>query len=158
MTPESVSENLLSIFTSYDIPSSKVQDLVDHLMDSPRCLDFLMRFEHTLPEPAGSRALTCAATIASGYFLGGFIPLIPYMLVDRVEQGLYWSIGIMVLALFLFGYIKTGFVHGWAGWKNSIKGAKGGVEMVIVGGLAAGAAVGLVVAFGYNLDAKAGAV
>lgn len=131
---------------------------MDHLSESPKCVDFLMRFEHTLSEPAGFRAITCALTIASGYFIGGFIPLIPYMLVDDVRQGLYWSIGIMVIALFLFGYIKTCFVIGWSSWKNVFKGARGGVEMVVVGSVAAGAAMGLVMAFDHNSSAKPGGV
>ena len=115
-----------------------------------------MLFEHTLSEPAGFRAITCALTIASGYFIGGFIPLIPYMLVDDVRQGLCWSIGIMVIALFLFGYIKTCFVIGWSSWKNIFKGARGGVEMVVVGSVAAGAAMGLVMAFDHISSANPG--
>lgn len=152
-SPNTVADNLSAIFSSYDIPSSTVQELVNHLSTSPKCVDFLMRFEHTLPEPAASRAITCALTIATGYFIGGFIPLIPYMLIDNVNRGLLWSIGTMIIALFVFGYVKTCFVIGWAGWKNSIKGTRGGVEMVIVGSVAAGAAMGLVRAFDRNAGA-----
>jgi VIT1/CCC1 family predicted Fe2+/Mn2+ transporter len=155
-SPTSVSENLYSIFSSYDIPSSTVEELVEHLSESPKCVDFLMRFEHTLSEPDGFRAITCALTIAGGYFFGGFIPLVPYMLIDKVDRALYWSIGIMIVALFLFGYAKTCFVIGWSGWKNISKGARGGVEMVVVGSVAAGAAMGLVMAFDHSSGAESG--
>jgi hypothetical protein len=57
------------------------------------------------------------------------------------------SIGIMVLALFAFGYCKTGFVSGWSGWKCVWKNALGGAQMVVVGGAAAGCAMGLVKGF-----------
>jgi vacuolar iron transporter family protein len=109
-----------------------------------------MRFSHTLPEPASSRALTCALTIALGYFIGGFVPLVPYFFVapNHVFEGLVWSIGIMVAALFGFGYVKTCVNTGWRGWGNSWAGVKGGGQMVVVGGVAAGAAMGLVKAFG----------
>ena len=116
-----------------------------------------MRFEHTLPESTHSRAFTCALTIALGYFLGGFIPLLPYIFVNQneVDLGLYWSIGIMAVALFVFGYVKTCFVAGWTGGRRVLGGIRGGVEMVVVGGVAAGAAMGLVVAFEGNARAAA---
>jgi VIT1/CCC1 family predicted Fe2+/Mn2+ transporter len=117
-----------------------------------------MRFEHALPEPAGYRAITCAMTIASGYFIGGFVPLVPYMLVDKAGTALYWFIGIMIIALFVFGYVKTCFVIGWSGRRNSLKGAKGGAQMVVVGSVAAGAAMGLVIAFDHHAGAKSGGV
>lgn len=108
-----------------------------------------MRFQHTLPEPASSRAFTCALTIALCYFVGGFLPLLPYIFVgkDEVTKGLYWSIGIMTITLFVFGYVKSCFVCGWKGWKNRLAGIKGALEMVVVGGVAAGAAMGLVMLF-----------
>lgn len=117
-----------------------------------------MHFQHMLPPPSSSRATTCALTIAFGYFVGGFIPLLPYMFVPQshVLLGLYWSIGIMIVALFIFGYVKTCFVAGWRGWRAIGKGTRGGAEMVIVGSLAAGAAMGLVVAFDHNRGATTG--
>lgn len=53
----------------------------------------------------------------------------------------------MIIALFSFGYTKTCFVCGWKGWRKILLGVRGGVEMVVVGSLAAGAAMGLVVLF-----------
>lgn len=81
--------------------------------------------------------------------MGGFIPLLPYIFVAQndVALGLYWSIGIMTIALFMFGYVKSCFVAGWRKWRN---GLKGGIEMVVVGGAAAGAAMGLVIIFDHN--------
>lgn len=111
-----------------------------------------MRFEHTMEEPAKARAFTCALTIALGYFFGGFVPLLPYMFVgqDEVSRGLYCSIAIMIVALFVFGWVKTCFVAGWKGWRNVVNGFRGGLEMIFVGSVAAGAAMGLVIAFDHN--------
>lgn len=108
-----------------------------------------MNFHHTLPEPSGSRAVTCALTIALGYFIGGFIPLVPYFFVGPGDafSALKWSIAVMAVALFVFGYGKTCFVTGWKGKENVRGGAFGGVQMVLVGGVAAGAAMGLVKLF-----------
>ena len=105
-----------------------------------------MHFQHNAPEQAASRAITCALTIAVGYFLGGFIPLLPYFLVqpDQVLLALWWSLGVMAVSLFAFGYGKTCFVCGWRGSQNIWAGTVGGIQMVFVGGLAAGCAMGLV--------------
>jgi hypothetical protein len=46
--------------------------------------------------------------------------------------------------LFAFGYIKTCVVREWDGRDNIVAGIWGGVQMCLVGGTAAGAAVGLV--------------
>jgi VIT1/CCC1 family predicted Fe2+/Mn2+ transporter len=105
-----------------------------------------MKFQHCEEEPASSRAVTSAITIALAYFIGGLLPLIPYFCVSqqRVYEGLYISIGVMVIALFVFGYVKTSVVVGWNGGKNIRAGCYGGIQMVVVGGAAAGAAMGLV--------------
>ena len=56
----------------------------------------------------------------------------------------------MAFALFIFGWVKTGVVGGWRGRENVFKGLKGGLQMVVVGGVAAGAAVGLVRAINHG--------
>lgn len=105
-----------------------------------------MHFQHNSPEQTASRAFSCALTIASGYFLGGFLPLIPYFLVgkDQVLLALYWSFGFMAVSLFSFGYGKTCFVSGWSGRKNVWAGTFGGLQMMLVGGTAAICAMSLV--------------
>ena len=56
----------------------------------------------------------------------------------------------MVIALFAFGFGKTYAIRGWEEGGEGVKGraVKGGVQMVVVGGVAAGATMGLVKAFG----------
>lgn len=50
----------------------------------------------------------------------------------------------MGIALFIFGWVKTGVVRGWRGKTNVIAALKGALQMMLIGGVAAGAAVGLV--------------
>ncbi|KAJ5601818.1 hypothetical protein N7510_011352 [Penicillium lagena] len=147
--PESVASTLTEIFEPYELPSELVAQLTNHLSASPMLPSFLMNFHHTLPEPSGSRAVMCALTIALGYFIGGFVPLLPYFFVGPTEAfiALRWSIATMVVALFIFGYGKTCFVTGWSGRRNLRKGLVGGLQMVLVGGVAAGSAMGLVKGF-----------
>lgn len=141
--PASLNEELIALFEPYDIPPSTLAPLTTHLLTSPSLLPFLMRIEHCLPPPSPNRALASALTIAGAYFLGGLVPLLPYFFVEEVEKGLWVSVGVMGVALWVFGWVKEG-VCGGGGWQR----VRGGVEMVVVGGVAAGAAMGLVRAFG----------
>ncbi|KAJ5792936.1 uncharacterized protein N7503_008914 [Penicillium pulvis] len=152
--PASITGTISEIFEPYELPSELVSQLTNHLSASPLLPSFLMNFQHTLPEPSESRAVICALTIALGYFIGGFVPLLPYFFVGPHEAfiALRWSIATMVVALFIFGYGKTCFVCGWRGRRNIRKGVVGGVQMVLVGGLAAGSAMGLVKAFSMLAD------
>jgi VIT1/CCC1 family predicted Fe2+/Mn2+ transporter len=145
-SPSAAAASISEVLAPFELPHTLTDDLSLHLLKSPHLVQFLMHFQHTLPEPASSRAMTCALTIAAGYFFGGFIPLLPYFLVPRTEVllALYWSLGVMALCLFIFGYTKTCFVSGWKGTKNTWEGTKGGLQMMVVGGIAAGCAMGLV--------------
>jgi VIT1/CCC1 family predicted Fe2+/Mn2+ transporter len=147
--------NISEVFEPYDLPESTISDLTNHFSNSPKLVDFIMQFQHCAEEPASSRAFVSAITIALGYFLGGLLPLVPYFFVGRNEvfTGLYISIGVMVIALFAFGYVKTCVVTGWSGRRNVGEACFGGVQMVVVGSAAAAAAMGLVRAFDYNANA-----
>jgi len=82
------------------------------------------------PDPR--RARTSALTIAGSYIVGGLIPLWPYFFCWSVGAGLLASVGVTVVALGIFGYIKgrfTGHTPLRSAWQT-----------VAVGGLAAGAA------------------
>jgi len=147
--PRAVMAGITEVFEPYNLPQQTLDDLTRHLGQSPRLVDFVMQFQHCTEEPASSRAAISAITIALGYFLGGLLPLLPYMFVgtDQVYQGLKISICVMAVALFLFGYVKECIVAGWSGDANIKRGCKGGVLMVVVGSAAAAAAMGLVKVF-----------
>jgi VIT1/CCC1 family predicted Fe2+/Mn2+ transporter len=63
---------------------------------------------------------------------GGIIPLSPYMIRASVPQALAISVGVTILALLLFGYVKGRFTG--AGPLRSA------FQTALIGGLAAGAA------------------
>ncbi|KAL7914406.1 CCC1 protein [Trichoderma velutinum] len=151
--PHQVKENVSCLFTDLGIPSDIAAEVTKCICESPKLTDFILRFEHSMPEPPSNRAISCALTIAIGYFSGGFIPLIPYIFVpeEAVKLGLLCSSIVMICTLFVFGYVKTCVVHGWSGWPNYRKALFGGLEMVIIGSVAAGAAMGLVYAFSSGI-------
>jgi VIT1/CCC1 family predicted Fe2+/Mn2+ transporter len=105
-----------------------------------------MRFHHNLCESQAdaSRAYLSALTIAAGYLLGGLVPLTPYFFAETNQLALWWSMGVMALALFVFGYAKTFLV----GERKRGLCVKAGVQMMALGGVAAAAAMGCVKAIG----------
>ena len=92
----------------------------------------MMRFELGLEEPDPRRALRSAMTIAGAYIAGGLIPLAPYMAVSSTRDGLLLSIGVTVLALFVFGYIKGHF--------TGTRPIRSALQTTFIGGIAAAAA------------------
>lgn len=136
-----------NVFKPYGLPVKSTDCIIKSLNESPtEMLDFLMRFYRQVAEPDVSRPFVCAITIGMGYFVGGLVPLIPYFCVRKTQVllALWWSIGVMAVALFAFGWTKTGIVVGWRGRENILAGLKGALQMTLIGGVAAAAAIGLV--------------
>ncbi|MCJ1281283.1 hypothetical protein MMC26_000601 [Xylographa opegraphella] len=149
-SPYKATSLVRSLFAPYNLQPVALNPIVSNFASSPHLsIDFLMRFHHEIPRPAYHRAYVSAMTIAAGYFFGGILPLLPYFFVetDDVGRAFWWSVAVMVVALFAFGYVKTCLMRGWKGTSNLIKGVRGAVQMVGVGGVAAGAAMLLVQAF-----------
>jgi VIT1/CCC1 family predicted Fe2+/Mn2+ transporter len=132
-----VEDILLDI--NQDFSEETIVSFIKDLKKNPKLmLEFVIRFGKGLEEPAENRQLTSALTIGSAYFFGGFIPLIPYFFVNHVDTGLFISIVIMAFTLFIFGYVKATMSLG----EQCSKSQKvfEAVQMVLVGGSAAGSA------------------
>ncbi|KAH7033674.1 Ccc1 family [Microdochium trichocladiopsis] len=97
-------------------------------------------------------------TIALGYVIGGLIPLLPYFFAETVEVGTRWSIALCMVALFGFGSGKCWALQGLLGGARNRSGHGDehqnagigktmwrcifeGVQMLVLGMVAAGAAV-----------------
>jgi len=82
-----------------------------------------------------------ALTIGMGYLVGGLIPLFPYFFIPRAHIALIYSCIVTGIVLLVFGAVKarvTGAGTGAAGY------VWGAVTTLMVGGIAAGAAFGIV--------------
>ncbi|KJZ73507.1 hypothetical protein HIM_07063 [Hirsutella minnesotensis 3608] len=92
-------------------------------------------------------------SISLGYVVGGVIPLLPYFFAPTIGLGLGWSIGLCLFALMAFGFGKTWLVRGKdASWSCC---TWHGLQMLILGSLAAGAAVLCVHLLGGSGQAEA---
>jgi len=131
--PEIEKYEVVKVFQDYGLSSEEMAPIVTAITaDQKKWVDFMMRFELGLEEPDPKRAGRSAFTIAVSYIVGGVIPLAPYILMSHVRPALWVSIVVTVLALFVFGSVK--------GHYTGVNPLRGGVQTVIVGGLAAAAA------------------
>ncbi|CAK7224817.1 hypothetical protein SBRCBS47491_005684 [Sporothrix bragantina] len=102
--------------------------------------------------------IASGVSVALGYLIGGLLPLWPYFFVQNVGDGLRYSFAVCVVALFLFGFIKdfvldapssssvsssssSSYRRSRIPWRRLWKSTFEGLQMVILGGIAAIAAV-----------------
>jgi VIT1/CCC1 family predicted Fe2+/Mn2+ transporter len=124
---------IYEIFEQYGVSREAATPVLRSLQANPPAyVDFMMRFELGLEEPARGRALRSALTIAFSYIAGGSIPLAPYLFVQNVNLALKISVVITLIALTVFGALK-----GRALGSHVIKSA---IQTVAIGGVAAAAA------------------
>jgi vacuolar iron transporter family protein len=129
-------EEIYEIFEQYSVDRTSAAPVLDALKRNPTAwVDFMMRFELGLEEPAQNRAHRSAFTIAVSYIAGGFIPLLPYMVVEENLTALKLSVIITLLALGVFGALKGKLLG--TGW------LRGALQTVMIGGAAAAAAYSL---------------
>jgi VIT1/CCC1 family predicted Fe2+/Mn2+ transporter len=134
--PDQEAEEVTLVLEGYGLERQDAAPVVRAIRaDKQRWVGFMMRFELGLEEPDPSRMWKSALTIALSYALGGLIPLLPYMLTTNVQTALWISVGITLAALFVFGYAKSRI--------TGLQPLRGGIQTVLIGGLAAGAAFGI---------------
>lgn len=134
--PEQEKAEVKEVFAAFGL-SEKLQNEVAEEMskDKDKWVDFMMRYELGLEEPKANRATQSAITIGVSYIIGGIIPLSPYFFIADSTQALYYSCGITMICLFVFGYFKSKVTG-----QPAIKGA---LKVLLIGALAAAAAFGM---------------
>ena len=131
--PEAEKAEVAELFEKYGLNEFEAKPVVEALSQRPKeWVNFMMRFELGLEEPEPKRAVTSATTIAFSYVAGGFIPLSPYIVLSNAWHGLLWSVGVTLVALGGFGYMKARFTG-----TASLRAAS---HTMVIGALAAGAA------------------
>ncbi len=134
--PEQEAKEVAELFEQFEMSAAQIEPVVDAIRaDRKRWVDFMMRFELGLERPDPKRARRSAGTIAASYIAGGLVPLLPYMLVNSVSTALEISVGVTLIALFVFGYIKGRF--------TGLPPIRGAIQTTLIGGLAAAAAFGI---------------
>ncbi|TSD63037.1 iron transporter [Inquilinus sp. KBS0705] len=131
--PEQEKQEVKDVFAGFGLSETLQQQIADEMAkDKNKWVDFMMKYELGLEEPNPNRAKKSAFTIGLSYIVGGIIPLSPYIFIHNTMQALYYSCGITLIALFIFGYFKSKLTG-----QPPVSGA---FKVVIIGALAAAAA------------------
>jgi VIT1/CCC1 family predicted Fe2+/Mn2+ transporter len=131
--PEQEKAEVKEIFADFGLSEPLQQQIADEMAkDKKKWVEFMMRYELGLEEPNANRATRSAITIGVSYVIGGIIPLSPYIIIDQAQQALYYSCGLTLICLFIFGYFKSKMTG-----QPALSGA---FKVVVIGALAAGAA------------------
>ena len=131
--PHEEMREVAEVFQEYGLTLDETWPIVEALRKQPKkWIDFMMRFELGLERPDPKRALTSAVTIGGAYAAGGFVPLAPYMFTRDTTTALFWSIGVTLVTLFIFGFIKGRF--------TGTRPMRSALQTALIGSAAAGAA------------------
>lgn len=148
------------------LPQDVYEAVREHVQSRPMIVDALQQKArddaNDKDEEKPCSPILSGLSVAVGYLLGGLLPLFPYFFVNQVGSGLRWSFGVCVLALFAFGFGKHYLLQEeeenkrWvmthqhkceARWKRIKSSLWEGIQMVILGSIAALAAVSCVQMF-----------
>lgn len=128
--PKAEKQEIKDILNRFGISSGTQEKFVEELAQSnENWLQFMMEFELGLQKPESSQVKWGALRIGMSYGLGGLVPLSAYFLTSTPNQGLLVSTVFTIIALGIFGYLKSQFLD-----QPKFKGA---LRMVVVGALAA---------------------
>ncbi len=131
--PEQEKQEVIDIFKGYGLNDEAIAPVIKTFEKDPKkWVDFMMRNELNLDKPDSKRARNSGITIALSYLVAGFIPLSPYIFIHDSQMALLVSVGVTLLALIIFGYVKAKLI-GNNPWSSAWRTA-------LIGSVAAGAA------------------
>lgn len=130
--PEREREEIADIYRQKGLSGKLLNDVVDTICADRRVwLETMMREELGLEDPKSGMSPTIQGIVVGvSAFLGSFIPLIPFFIFP-IGLAVSASLGLSLFTLFVIGAYKSKVTMG--------KWFRGGLEMMIIGGLAAGA-------------------
>ncbi|KAI3882437.1 hypothetical protein MKW92_028959 [Papaver armeniacum] len=134
--PDTEAAEIEEILAEYGLQPHEYAPLVNALRKKPQAwLDFMMKFELGLEKPDPRRALQSAFTIAFAYILGGLVPLLPYMFIPDAVKAMITSVGVTLIALLFFGFVKGHFTGN--------RPFRSAFETALIGTIASAAAYGI---------------
>jgi VIT1/CCC1 family predicted Fe2+/Mn2+ transporter len=134
--PEREEDEVREFFHNWGLSKEVQEKAVSEICaDKKRWVDFMMKHELGLDEPDEKRAAKSAFNIGFSYIIGGLVPLLPYFFIDDSIEALKYSVIITLICLFVFGYFKSKM--------TGVNPLTGGLKVMLIGALAAGAAFGI---------------
>lgn len=152
-----------AVVTSYldplGLPPGLAEMVLEHVRGRPEICEVLLQKANGDDDDDDeadrlASPILIGSSVSLGYLLGGLLPLFPYFFVSHVGDGLLWSFVVCVVALFIFGFSKDFALsrhhdegalrqvgRQWIPWGDVGRSAWEGAQMVILGSVAALAAV-----------------
>jgi VIT1/CCC1 family predicted Fe2+/Mn2+ transporter len=131
--PEKEKAEVVEVLEEFGVSKKSSKEIVEEMSkDKENWVKFMMRFELGLEKPDEKRASRSAFNIGVAYIVGGLVPLTPYIFIHNSREALFVSVGVTIIALFIFGFLKAKAIgqHPWGG----------ALKTTLIGALAAGAA------------------
>jgi vacuolar iron transporter family protein len=131
--PDKERAEVVEVLEEFGMSKQSSISIVNELSkDKDKWVKFMMRFELGLEMPDAQRARKSAFNIGAAYIVGGLVPLAPYFFIKNSQQALLVSIGVTLVALFIFGFLKAKAIG-----QPTLSGA---IKTTFIGALAAGVA------------------
>jgi VIT1/CCC1 family predicted Fe2+/Mn2+ transporter len=131
--PDKERAEVMEVLQAFGVSERSSKEIVEEMaQDKDKWVSFMMRFELGLEKPDAQRARKSAFNIGAAYIVGGLVPLAPYFFIKNSQEALYISVGVTLIALFIFGFLKARAIG-----QPTFAGA---VKTTLIGALAAGTA------------------
>ena len=125
-------------------PQALVAPLADHIIaDEDRFVDFMMREEFGVGEESERSPFIAMGLVMLAFVVGAVLPIIPFVFDMGGVQGLGIATALSLSGLFIAGSLKA-VTAGLKPWKS-------GLEMMVLGALAAAITYGVGVLFGVAI-------
>lgn len=110
--PERKVAQTIAVFAEHGLSATDSAPAINSFTKNHRSwVKFLMQFKYHLEEPDPKRAVVSGLTIATAYIIGGSVPLAPYFFFAEPHKALLVSMGVTLVALIIFGYLKAYFMR-----------------------------------------------
>lgn len=131
LSEQSVDEKLKTqqFLAGQGLSQEEQQKMTDVLSKYPELwLQFTMSFQSQVAPADETPAWLRGLATFIAFLIFGFVPLVPYLLIDEVESAFVWSTGAALLALLVLGWVR-GLITQEPMWRAI-------VEVVLLGTLA----------------------
>lgn len=134
--PDEERKEVEEIIQTWGIPKEEEETILRAITsDKTRWVDFMMREELGIMEIANESPTKHGSATGAAFIVAGALPLVPYIFPMFASRAFLASIVATAAALFLVGSLRSIVT------KTPL--LRSGIEMLVVGGIAAGAAYGI---------------
>lgn len=128
--PEDEKAEVYEVYYRKGFRGTLLDQIVKKITSNPKVwLDFMMNEELGLEKPAADKPVQDAILVGGSAVIGSLIPLVPFVFLP-IGHAILASVGLSLACLFAVGFIKAKKTVGTP-WRE-------GLEMMVVGGVAAG--------------------